>query len=80
MQTNVAQKLAQPEDVIITGNVEIVEMDRMRKLIAKHMVDSVHTSPHVTSFVEVDVTNMVVWRDKVKNLFEKSSVEFQLKL
>jgi 2-oxoglutarate dehydrogenase E2 component (dihydrolipoamide succinyltransferase) len=46
-------------------------MDRMRKLIAKHMVDSVHTSPHVTSFVEVDVTNMVVWRDKVKNLFEK---------
>ena len=71
MQTNVAQKLAQPEDVIITGSVEIVEMDRMRKLIAKHMVDSVHTSPHVTSFVEVDVTNMVVWRDKVKNLFEK---------
>ena len=65
------QKLAQPEDVIISGNVEIVEMDRMRKLIAKHMVDSVHTSPHVTSFVEVDVTNMVVWRDKVKNLFEK---------
>lgn len=71
MQSNGAQKLAQPEDVVITGNVEIVEMDRMRKLIAKHMVDSVHTSPHVTSFVEVDVTNMVVWRDKVKNLFEK---------
>lgn len=71
MQTNGSQKLAQPEDVIITGNVEIVEMDRMRKLIAKHMVDSVHTSPHVTSFVEVDVTNMVVWRDKVKSLFEK---------
>lgn len=71
MQNAVNQKLAQPEDVIISGNVEIVEMDRMRKLIAKHMVDSVHTSPHVTSFVEVDVTNMVVWRDKVKNLFEK---------
>ena len=71
MQSTGAQKLAQPEDVVITGNVEIVEMDRMRKLIAKHMVDSVHTSPHVTSFVEVDVTNMVVWRDKVKNLFEK---------
>jgi 2-oxoglutarate dehydrogenase E2 component (dihydrolipoamide succinyltransferase) len=71
MQTAANQKLAQPEDVIISGNVEIVEMDRMRKLIAKHMVDSVHTSPHVTSFVEVDVTNMVVWRDKVKSLFEK---------
>ena len=71
MQTAANQKLAQPEDVIISGNVEIVEMDRMRKLIAKHMVDSVHTSPHVTSFVEVDVTNMVVWRDKVKILFEK---------
>jgi 2-oxoglutarate dehydrogenase E2 component (dihydrolipoamide succinyltransferase) len=71
MQTASNQKLAQPEDVILSGNVEIVEMDRMRKLIAKHMVDSVHTSPHVTSFVEVDVTNMVVWRDKVKTLFEK---------
>ena len=71
MQTAANQKLAQPEDVLISGNVEIVEMDRMRKLIAKHMVDSVHTSPHVTSFVEVDVTNMVVWRDKVKSLFEK---------
>jgi 2-oxoglutarate dehydrogenase E2 component (dihydrolipoamide succinyltransferase) len=71
MQTAANQKLAQPEDVVISGNVEIVEMDRMRKLIAKHMVDSVHTSPHVTSFVEVDVTNMVVWRDKVKSLFEK---------
>ena len=71
MQNVANQKLAQPEEVIISGNVEIVEMDRMRKLIAKHMVDSVHTSPHVTSFVEVDVTNMVVWRDKVKSLFEK---------
>jgi len=64
-------KIANPEDVIVTGNTEIVEMDRMRKLIAKHMVDSVQTSPHVTSFVEADVTNMVVWREKVKQLFEK---------
>lgn len=54
-----------------TGNVEIIEMDRMRKLIAKHMVDSKHTSPHVTSFVEADVTNMVMWREKVKKDFEK---------
>jgi len=53
------------------GNVEIIEMDRMRKLIAKHMVDSKHTSPHVTSFAEADVTNMVLWRDKVKQEFEK---------
>ncbi|MDE3235434.1 MAG: 2-oxo acid dehydrogenase subunit E2 [Bacteroidota bacterium] len=52
-------------------NVEIIEMDRMRKLIAKHMVDSKHTSPHVTSFAEADVTNMVVWREKMKHDFEK---------
>jgi 2-oxoglutarate dehydrogenase E2 component (dihydrolipoamide succinyltransferase) len=64
-------KLHQPEDVLISGQTEIIEMDRMRKLIAKHMVDSVQTSPHVTSFVEVDVTNVVTWRDKVKDLFEK---------
>ncbi|MBS1730943.1 MAG: 2-oxo acid dehydrogenase subunit E2 [Bacteroidetes bacterium] len=55
----------------IPGNVEIIEMDRMRKMIAKHMVDSKHTSPHVTSFAEADVTNMVIWRDKVKKEFEK---------
>ena len=53
------------------GNVEIIEMDRMRKLIAEHMVRSKHTSPHVTSFVEADVTNLVLWRDKVKKDFEK---------
>lgn len=52
-------------------NAEIVEMDRMRKLIAKHMVDSKHTSPHVTSFTEADVTNMVTWRSKIKDEFEK---------
>jgi 2-oxoglutarate dehydrogenase E2 component (dihydrolipoamide succinyltransferase) len=54
-----------------TGNVEIIEMDRMRKLIAEHMVRSKHTSPHVTSFTEADVTNLVMWRDKVKKDFEK---------
>lgn len=53
------------------GNVEIIEMDRMRKLIADHMVKSKHTSPHVTSFTEADVTNLVLWRDKVKSQFEK---------
>lgn len=54
-----------------SGNVEIIEMDRMRKLIAEHMVRSKHTSPHVTSFTEADVTNIVQWRDKVKKDFEK---------
>jgi 2-oxoglutarate dehydrogenase E2 component (dihydrolipoamide succinyltransferase) len=53
------------------GDVEIVEMDRMRKMIADHMVMSKHTSPHVTSFIEADVTNMVNWRNKVKDTFEK---------
>lgn len=55
--------------VSISGDVEIVEMDRMRKLIAEHMVMSKHTSPHVTSFVEVDVTNIVKWREKNKKAF-----------
>ncbi len=54
----------------ITGNVEIIEMDRMRKLIAENMVKSKQTSAHVTSFVEADVTNMVLWREKVKKAFE----------
>jgi 2-oxoglutarate dehydrogenase E2 component (dihydrolipoamide succinyltransferase) len=54
-----------------TGNVEIIEMDRMRKLIADHMVRSKQTSPHVTSFTEADVTNLVQWRDRVKKDFEK---------
>ncbi len=54
-----------------SGNVEIIEMDRMRKLIADHMVRSKHTSPHVTSFTEADVTNLVQWREKVKKDFEK---------
>ena len=54
-----------------SGNVEIIEMDRMRKLIAEHMVRSKRTSPHVTSFTEADVTNLVMWRNKVKKEFEK---------
>lgn len=51
-------------------NVEIIEMDRMRRMIADHMVNSKHTSPHVTSFVEADVTNLVHWRNRVKNQFQ----------
>lgn len=57
--------------VTYAGNVEIVEMDRMRKLIADHMVRSKQTSPHVTSFTEADVTNLVLWRERVKKEFEK---------
>jgi 2-oxoglutarate dehydrogenase E2 component (dihydrolipoamide succinyltransferase) len=53
------------------SNVEIIEMDRMRKLIAEHMVRSKATSPHVTSFTETDVTNIVNWRNKNKSAFEK---------
>ena len=56
---------------VYSGNVEIIEMDRMRKLIADHMVRSKQTSPHVTSFTETDVTNLVQWRDKMKKEFEK---------
>ena len=55
----------------VSGNVEIQEMDRMRKLVAEHMVRSKQTSPHVTSFTEADVTNLVLWREKEKDEFEK---------
>ena len=60
---------ATPSNYKTSGNVEIVEMGRMRKLIADHMVMSKHTSPHVTSFVEADVTNIVNWREKNKKAF-----------
>lgn len=70
---NTPTSIAQHNTQITTysGNVEIIEMDRMRKLIADHMVRSKHTSPHVTSFTEADVSNMVLWREKVKKEFEK---------
>jgi 2-oxoglutarate dehydrogenase E2 component (dihydrolipoamide succinyltransferase) len=61
--------------VTYSGNVEVIEMDRMRKLIAKHMVDSKHTSAHVTSFAECDVTNLVLWRERMKKDFEKRENE-----
>jgi 2-oxoglutarate dehydrogenase E2 component (dihydrolipoamide succinyltransferase) len=56
--------------ISVNGNDEIVQMDRMRKLIADHMVMSKQVSPHVTSYVEADMTNVVMWRDKVKKSFE----------
>lgn len=64
---NIAEKQA----VGYGPNVEIIEMDRMRRLIADHMVKSKQTSPHVTSFTEADVTNLVLWRDRVKAQFVK---------
>lgn len=59
----------QPMPVAVDGGDEIIEMDRMRKMIAERMVASKHISPHVTSFVEADVTKVVAWRNKVKNEF-----------
>lgn len=60
-----------PQQQEYGGNVEVIEMDRTRKLIAKHMLESQQTSAHVTSFTECDVTNMVLWRERVKADFEK---------
>ena len=60
---------------VYTGNVEIIEMDRMRKMIARHMIDSQNTSAHVTSFIECDVTHLVLWREKIKKDFEKRERE-----
>jgi len=67
--------IPQAKPLVVGPNDEVIEMDRMRKLIADHMVMSKHVSPHVTSFVEADVTNMVQWRDKVKGAFEKKEGE-----
>lgn len=69
-----APKVTAPPVVSAAGD-EIVEMDRMRKLIADHMVMSKQVSPHVTSFIEVDVTNIVKWREKVKDDFQKREKE-----
>jgi len=61
--------------VSVGAGDEIIEMDRMRKIIADNMVMSKHVAPHVTSYVEADVTNLVLWRDKVKKDFEKREGE-----
>jgi 2-oxoglutarate dehydrogenase E2 component (dihydrolipoamide succinyltransferase) len=70
-------QIQEPERHIQTysGNVEIIELDRMRKMISEHMTRSIQTSAHVTSFTETDVTNMVLWREKVKKEFEKQEGE-----
>ena len=65
----VEKTIAKAVPVSINGEDEVIEMSRMGKLIAKHMVDSVQTSAHVQSFIEIDVTNIVKWRNKVKDAF-----------
>jgi len=73
-QTNT--KLDSPKPMYnVSGSDEIIQMDRMRKLIADHMVNSVQTAPHVTSFVEADVTNLVLWRNKIKKQFQEKEGE-----
>lgn len=64
-----------PQPISISGGDEIIEMDRMRKMIAERMVISKQTSPHVTSFVEADVTGVVSWRNKWKNAFKEKENE-----
>ena len=73
--TDNRQPTTQTVPVSVNGGDEIVEMDRMRKLISGYMVASVQTSAHVQSFIEVDVTNIVKWRDRVKVAFEKREGE-----
>ncbi|MDP2235482.1 MAG: dihydrolipoamide acetyltransferase family protein [Bacteroidales bacterium] len=69
-----APRIEAPKVTTESGD-QIVEMDRMRRLIADHMVMSKHVSPHVTSFIDVDVTNIVNWRNKVKDSFQKREGE-----
>ena len=64
-----------PAPVSLSGQDEIIEMSRMGKLISKHMVDSIQTSAHVQSFIEIDVTNIVNWRNKVKNAYQQREGE-----
>lgn len=64
-----------PTPISLNGGDEIIEMDRMRKLISGYMMNSIQTSAHVSSFIEVDVTNIVKWRERVKNSFEKREGE-----
>ena len=61
--------------VSVSGKDEIIEMDRIRSIIAQHMVESKKTSPHVNSFIEIDVTRIVQWRNKVKNTFQERENE-----
>lgn len=61
--------------VVASGSDQIIEMDRMRKMIAERMVESKRIAPHVTSFVETDMTNTAIWRDKTKGKFKQDTGE-----
>jgi 2-oxoglutarate dehydrogenase E2 component (dihydrolipoamide succinyltransferase) len=71
----VEQPKVQAAPVAISGGDEIIEMDRMRKIIAQNMVSAKQIAPHVTSFIEADVTNIVLWRNKFKDEFQKKNGE-----
>lgn len=60
-----------PQPVVVAGNDEIIQMDRMRRMIADRMVESKRIAPHVTSFVETDMTNVAIWRNAIKDSFKK---------
>ena len=72
-KTNVAPQtvVVAPSKPFVSGEDEIIQMDRMRKMIAQRMVDSVQIAPHVTSFVETDMTNVAIWRNNIKDSFKK---------
>ena len=70
-----AEKPKPKVSVSVSAEDEIIEMDRMRKMIAEHMVNSVQTAPHVTNMIEADVTNIVLWRNKVKDQFQEREKE-----
>ena len=74
-KVNVQQPTKDAAPIVVSGDDEIVEMSRMGKLVAKHMVDSVQTSAHVQSFIEADVTNIWNWRKKHKDNFKNREGE-----
>lgn len=73
--TPISEPKNQVVPVQVSGDDEIIEMDRMRKIIAQNMVDAKRIAPHVTSFIEADVTNIVLWRNKHKDEFQKKNGE-----
>jgi len=74
-QETQTQKPSNPQTLQLNDDDEIIQMDRVRKIIADAMVNSKHTSPHVTSFIETDVTNVVTWRNANKNSYQKRDGE-----
>ncbi len=74
-KTELSAPKANETKIVSTTEDELIDMDRMRKLIAEHMVHSIQTAPHVTSFVEADLTPIVNWRNKYKDAFEKREGE-----